>query len=150
MFERFTQDARATVKGAREEAMSAGDDAIEAEHLLLAIAGGAGGLRSRELGLDRDRLLEAFAEEERRSLAAVGVDLSEIEPPAATPARREPRMATSSKIALQRALGAAKRRGDRHLDAGHVLLGVLSVEHGRTARALRIAEIDVEALRARI
>jgi ATP-dependent Clp protease ATP-binding subunit ClpA len=78
------------------------------------------------------------------------VNIDEIDPPPATRARREPRMATSAKLALHRALSAAKRRGDRHLDAGHVLLGVLTAEHGRAARALRIAEIDVDALREQI
>jgi ATP-dependent Clp protease ATP-binding subunit ClpA len=147
MFERFTQDAQAMVRGARHEALSAGDDAIEAEHLLLALA-----TRSefQELGLDHDRLLDALAEEERGSLASLGLDLDALEPPAATRARREPRFATSSKLALQRALAAAKARGDRRLDAGHVLLGILSAKHGRAARALRIAEVDVEQLRARI
>jgi ATP-dependent Clp protease ATP-binding subunit ClpA len=147
MFERFTNDARMTVRDARREALAAGDDTIEAEHLLLALAGRE---KFRVLGLDHDRLAEALADEDRRSLASVGVNLGEIEPPPPTRARREPRMATSSKLALHRALGAAKRRGDRHLDAGHVLLGVLSAEHGRAARALRIAEIDVDALRAQI
>jgi ATP-dependent Clp protease ATP-binding subunit ClpA len=147
MFERFTQDARAAVRNARREAVSAGDDTIEAEHLLLALA-------AREefhaLGLDHDHLVEALAQENRRSLASVGVNLDEIEPAPATHARREPQFATSLKVALHRAFGAAKKRGDRHLNAGHVLLGVLSAEHGRTARALRIAEIDVDALRAQL
>jgi ATP-dependent Clp protease ATP-binding subunit ClpA len=147
MFERFTKDARVTVRDARREALSAGEDTIEAEHLLLALAGRD---EFRALGLDHERLSEALAEENRRSLASVGVSLDEIEPPAATRARREPHFATSSKLALHRALGVAKKRGDRHLDAGHVLLGVISAEHGRAARALRIAEIDVDVLRAQI
>jgi ATP-dependent Clp protease ATP-binding subunit ClpA len=147
MFERFTKDARATVRDARREALAAGDDTIEAEHLLLALA-----VRDEfhALGLDRDALAQALAEENRRSLASVGVNLEEIEPPAATRARRDPRFATSSKLALHRALSAAQKRGDRHLGAGHVLLGVLSAQHGRAARALRIAEIDVDSLRAQI
>jgi len=147
MFERFTKDARATVRDARREAVSAGADTIEAEHLLLALAGRD---EFQALGLDHDRLADALAEEDRRSLASVGVNRDEIEPPPATQARREPRFATSSKLALQRALAAAKKRGDRHLDAGHVLLGVLSAEHGRAARAMRIAEIDVGELREQI
>jgi ATP-dependent Clp protease ATP-binding subunit ClpA len=147
MFERFTKDARATVRDARREALSAGDDTIEAEHLLLALAGRD---EFHALGLDHDRLTEALADEDRRSLASVGVNLDEIEPQPATRAKGDPRFATSSKLALHRALRAAKMRGDRHIDAGHVLLGVLSAEHGRAARALRIAEIDVDALRAQI
>jgi ATP-dependent Clp protease ATP-binding subunit ClpA len=147
MFERFTQEARATVREARDEALSAGDDAIEAEHLLLALAGRS---EFQELGLDRDRLVEALAEEERRSLAAVGVDLDALEPPPAIRTSRDPRFATSSKLALQRAVAGVARRGDRRLEARDVLFGVLAAQHGRVVRALRIAEIDVERLRAQI
>jgi ATP-dependent Clp protease ATP-binding subunit ClpA len=147
MFEKFTKEARQTVVEARHEAVSAGDDAVEAEHLLLALARRP---EFQELGLDRDRLVEALAEEERRSLAAVGVNLDALEPSPATPATRDPRFATSAKLALQRAVGGVVRRGDRRLEARDVLLGVLGAERGRVARALRIAEIDVEQLRAQI
>jgi len=44
---------------------------------------------------------------------------------------------------------AAAQRGDERLDAGHVLLGLLAAGHGRVPRALRIADIDAEVLRAR-
>ena len=146
-FERFTRDARATVAAARREALQAGDHSVEAEHLLLALAARP---EFQALGLDRDSLVEALAREERRSLAAVGLEPDELEP--GTPARglREPRFATSSKLALQRALSAAARRGERRLEARHVLLGVLGAQHGRVPRALRIAEIDVEHLRGQI
>ena len=146
-FERFTRDARATVVAARREALEAGDHAVEAEHLLLALAGRR---EFQALGLERDTLVEALAREERRSLAAVGLDLDEYEPAAPARARRDPRFATSSKLALQRALTAAGRRGDRRLEARHVLLGVLSAQHGRVPRALAIAEIDPAELSARL
>jgi ATP-dependent Clp protease ATP-binding subunit ClpA len=147
MFERFTKEARATVRDARHEALSAGDETIEAEHLLLALAGRS---EFQNLGLDRDRLVEALAEEERRSLAAVGMDLDALEPPPATRTPRDPRFATSSKLALQRAVSGVVRRGDRRLEARDILLGVLGAEHGRAVRALRIADVDVERLRTQI
>ena len=147
-FERFTRDARATVAAAHREALEAGDLAVEAEHLLLALAARR---EFQALGLDRGTIVEALAREERRSLAAVGLDPTELEPIArAGRSPREPRFATSSKLALQRALAAAARRGDRRLEARHVLLGVLSAQHGRVPRALRIAEIDMDELRARL
>ena len=142
--ERFTKDARAAVVAAREEARRSGDHTVESEHLLLALAA------RPEFGLDRDLIADALAREEEQSLAAVGVAAGELDPPAGVRARRDPRFATSSKLALQRALAAAARRGDRRLTAGHVLLGVLAAEHGRVPRALRIADIDVEDLRTRI
>jgi ATP-dependent Clp protease ATP-binding subunit ClpA len=143
-FERFTGDARAAVLLAREEARLGGQHSVESEHLLLALAA------RPEFGLDRDLLADALAHEEERSLASVGVAAGELEPRTGGRARREPRFATSSKLALQRALAVAAQRGDRRLTAGHVLLGVLAAEHGRVPRALAIAEIDVEELRARI
>ena len=143
-FERFTGDARAAVVAAREQARTSGRHAVESEHLLLALAA------RPEFGLDPSRLADALAHEEEQSLAAVGLAASEFEPGAGGRARREPRFATSSKLALQRAVAIAAKRGDRRLTAGHVLLGVLAAEHGRVPRALQIAEVDVDELRARI
>ncbi len=143
-FERFTRDARAAVVAAREEARSSGQHTVESEHLLLALAA------RPEFGLDRDHLVDALTHEEEQSLAAVGVAASELEPRTRGRARREPQFATSAKLALTRAMAGAAKRGDRRLSAGHVLLGVIAAEHGRVPRALRIAEIDVDELRARI
>jgi ATP-dependent Clp protease ATP-binding subunit ClpA len=146
-FERFTTDARAAVVGAREQAQTLGHHTIESEHLLLAFA-------SRPdfyaLGLDHDELVNALAQEEERSLASVGVAAGELEPAVAPRAPRKLQFATSAKLALQRAMAVAVARGDRRLDAGDVLLGVLAAEHGRVPRALRIAGIDVEDLRAQL
>ena len=124
-----------------------GRHTVESEHLLLALASRP---EFGPLGLDRDRLADALAEEEERSLAAVGVAAGELEPRVASRAPDEPRFATSSKLALQRAVAVAAKRGDRRLHAGHVLLGVFAAEHGRVPRALGIADIDVDELRARI
>lgn len=146
-FERFTRDARATVMAAREEALAAGHATIEAEHLLLALSARPD---LQGLGLDRERLLYALAAEEERSLAAVGVAASESDAPMGSRRPRDPQFATSAKLVLQRAVSAAAKRGDRRLDARHVLLGVLGARHGRVPRALEIAEVDVDALRARI
>jgi ATP-dependent Clp protease ATP-binding subunit ClpA len=143
-FERFTRDARAAVVAAREEARTSGQHTVESEHLLLALAA------RPEFGLHRQRLVDALAHEEEQSLAAVGVAASELEPRTRSRAGREPQFATSSKLALQRAVAAAAKRGDRRLTAGHVLLGVIAAEHGRVPRAMRIAEINVDDLRARI
>jgi ATP-dependent Clp protease ATP-binding subunit ClpA len=145
-FERFTKDARAAVIAARAEARAVGHPTIEAEHLLLALAASP---ELHAVGLDRQRLVDALAAEEARSLASVGVFAGEFGEPPATRTPRDPEFATSAKLALRRGLAAAER-GERRLDAGHVLLGVLAAEHGRVPRALRIAEVDVDELRARI
>jgi ATP-dependent Clp protease ATP-binding subunit ClpA len=142
-FERFARDARAAVVAARDEARTSGQHSVESEHLLLALAA------RPEFGLDRDRLVDALGHEEEQSLAAVGVAASELEPRTRRRAPPEPQFATSSKLAVTRAVAAAGRRGERPLTAGHLLLGVLAAEHGRVPRALRIAEIDVAELRRR-
>jgi ATP-dependent Clp protease ATP-binding subunit ClpA len=146
-FERFTTDARAAVVGARDEARALGRDTVESEHLLLALATRP---EFNALGLNRDALADALTEEEERSLAAVGIAAGELEPAVSARAPRRLELATSAKLALQRALAVAVARGDRRLDAGHVLLGVLAAERGRVPRALRIAGIDVEELRAQV
>jgi ATP-dependent Clp protease ATP-binding subunit ClpA len=146
-FERFTKDARAVVVAAREEAQTAGQGSIEAEHLLLALASRP---HVRALGLDRDDLADALAREEEHSLAAVGIAAVDYGAPAARRRFNDPRMATSAKVALQRALAAAVQRRDRSITAQHLMLGVLAAEHGRVPRALALADIDVDELRGRL
>jgi len=147
-FERFARDARATVAAAvREEAGSSGLGVIEAEHLLLALASQPA---LRELGLDHDALVAALAREEEQSLAAVGVAVGDYELKRAPRRPRSAKMATSAKLALQRAFAIAARRGDRRIRVQHLLLGVLAAEHGRVPRALELADIDLRELRARL
>jgi ATP-dependent Clp protease ATP-binding subunit ClpA len=145
-FERFTKDARAVVVAAREEAQTALQGSIEAEHLMMALAAHPD---LRALGLDRDELADALEREEEHSLAAVGIAAVDYGAPAARRRFNDPRMATSAKVALQRALAAAVERRDRSITARHLLLGVLAAEHGRVPRTLALAEIDVDELRGR-
>ena len=146
-FERFTSDARAAVVGAREQAHTLGHHTVESEHLLLALASRP---EFDALGLHHDELANALAQEEERSLAAVGLAVGELELAVAARAPRKLQFATSAKLALQRALAIALARGDRRLDAGHVLLGVLAAQHGRVPRVLQIAGIDAEELRTQL
>jgi ATP-dependent Clp protease ATP-binding subunit ClpA len=146
-FERLTKDARAAVLAAsEEEARSTGHGSVEAEHLLLALAAHPD---LSGLGLDHDALAAALAQEEERSLAAVGVAAGDFEMPIRR-GRRKPKLATSAKLALQRALTIAVKRGERRIQAGHLLHGVLAAEQGRVPRALQIAGTDVDELRAQI
>lgn len=92
MFERFTKDARATVRGAVEHAERTGADTVTEEHLLLALLDQDGGRASfaiTALGLAdrRDSLAAALAEARRRggmskadaeALADIGIDLAEV------------------------------------------------------------------------
>lgn len=145
---RLTKDARASVLAAAgEEARSSGQDSVEAEHLLLALVDHPD---LRDFGLDRGRLLAALAEEEERSLAVLGVSAGEFDLSCTARRPRRAKHSTSSKLALQRAVKLAIRRGDRRVGARHLLAGVLVAEHGRVPRALRIAAVDVDEILAHL
>jgi len=148
---RFVVQAREVVRQAEKEAAEAGSTLIEAEHLLLAMAG-EHGIEARNVlisaGLDRGAIRAALDREFRQSLAAAGVTLPPAGLPAASrdPARRA-RMATSAKLVLERALKAAAGRGQ--IRPGHLLLGVLAAQAGTVPRALALAGVDSGDLAAR-
>jgi ATP-dependent Clp protease ATP-binding subunit ClpA len=146
-FERLTKDARAMVADAHGEARADGRGFVEAEHLLLALAHHP---ELHHLGLERGELCAALAREEERSLAAVGVAAAEFGAPAAARRSRGPKLATSLKLALERAMTLAPQRGDRRITVRHLLAGVLAAERGRVPRALELAGVDIQELRARV
>jgi ATP-dependent Clp protease ATP-binding subunit ClpA len=154
MFERFTKDARTVVKDAEAEAHSLGSPAIEAEHLLLAIArhpDKPAGRALAEVGLDHHGVHHALEAETDRSLLAVGITPAELEPPGgpvATTGRI--RVAASARLALERALRAALDRDSRRIEPAHILLGILRAEAGTVPRALAIAEVDRNELSDRV
>ena len=154
LFDRPDADTRsAVVEAAREEAQALGSATIEAEHLLLALAGDGDSATGRLLadaGLARDGLLAALERERERSLAAVGVDIRDYAP-SSTPTnpRLRPRLAASSRRALEWALRTAIARNDRRLRSPHVLLGILRADIGTVPRALALADIDRLELAAR-
>jgi ATP-dependent Clp protease ATP-binding subunit ClpA len=145
MFERFTHEARRVVKSAETLASGLGSPTIEAEHLLLALADCEPVLA--EVGLDHDGVLAALEAERDRSLLAVGISAADFDLPPAPLTR--PRMAASSKAALERAVRAAVARSDKRIAGGHILLGVLAAEAGTVPRALAIAGVDRDELRDR-
>ncbi|MFF5769486.1 Clp protease N-terminal domain-containing protein [Streptomyces californicus] len=154
MFERFTRDARATVKGAVVRAESVGADAVTEEHLLLALLDQEGGRASfalSALGL-RDRrasLDAAFTEARRRggltradtdALAGLGIDVGAIVS-RVEGAHGEGALATGrggrrwwwsghrpftqgAKAVLENALRVALGRGDRFIGGEHLLLAL--------------------------
>jgi ATP-dependent Clp protease ATP-binding subunit ClpA len=148
---RFVAQARAIIRQAEEEAAAAGSPLIEAEHMLLAMAG-EHGIEARDVlaaaGLDRGGIRAALDREFRVSLAAAGVTLPPGGLPAASrdPGRRA-RRATSGKLVLERALRAAAGRGQ--IRPGHLLLGVLAAQAGTVPRALALAGVDSADLAAR-
>jgi ATP-dependent Clp protease ATP-binding subunit ClpA len=155
MFERLDTDARvAVVHAAGEEARALGSAGIEAEHLLLALAGDGDSETGRllaDVGLDREGVHDALARESERSLAAVGVDIRALAPgePASSP-RHRPKLAASSKRALEWALRTAIGRSDHRISSPHLLIGILRADIGTVPRALALADIDRAELAARV
>ena len=149
MFERFTREARATVKDAEAEARGLGSPTIEPEHLLLALTRQAPDTAVAralsEAGLDHDRVEQALADERERSLAAVGISIGDWDLPAPRPATR-PRMAAGAKNALEHALRISLERADRRIDGAHILLALLRAEAGTVPRALGEAGVDRDEL----
>ncbi|MET7340911.1 Clp protease N-terminal domain-containing protein [Streptomyces sp. NPDC087866] len=164
MFERFTKDARAAVRGAVEHAERTGADTVTEEHLLLALLDQDGGRVSfaiTALGLAdrRDSLAAALAEARRRggmskadaeALADIGIDLAEvvsrIEEAHGEGALRGDRggrrrwsggrpFAREAKKVLEKSLRVALGRGDRFIGGEHLLLA-LTVMPGPVADVL--------------
>ena len=155
MFERLGQDVRnAVMRAAHAEARALGSATVEAEHLLLALAADADSTVGRLLtahGLDHDGLDAGLERETERSLAAVGVTLSDFRPadPRRSAPRRSPKLAASFKRALERAVGLASARGDRVITPAHLLVGILHADIGTVPRALAATHVDRVSLLAR-
>jgi D-alanyl-D-alanine carboxypeptidase len=140
MPERFVKEARTVAADAQDEARASGSSTIEAEHLLLALArddASRAGDVLRASGLDHAAIRQALDEEYERSLTAIGVSLDALTPRTRPPIAGRPRWAPSGRAALERALEAARARGNRRIGSRHILLGVLAAEQGTVPRALR-------------
>ncbi|MFD9520049.1 Clp protease N-terminal domain-containing protein [Streptomyces sp. NPDC059979] len=149
MFERFTRDARSTVKGAVAEARQTGAATVTEEHLLLSLLA-LGALDP--LGVDRTAVAADLTTARRRggmsradeeALAGLGIDLTEIvsrieethgEGALATPAPRSRTLGSSLRSALGRERPAGSA-GNHHVpfteDAKKVLEQSLRIALGR-------------------
>ena len=147
----FDEYLHAIIMRAHQEARDDGAEAIEVQHLLLAVAGEPEPT-VRELlasaGLDLDTVRGALDREFVASLNAVGVasDAYDLPRPSRLPSR--PKMGTTGKLALERGVHHMARKKD--LRPAHVLLGILSAQAGVVPRALAMAGVDQEALADRV
>jgi D-alanyl-D-alanine carboxypeptidase len=136
---------------AGDEARRDGSTAVEAQHLLLAIAAApgtpvAGALLSA--GLDHAAIRAALDREFTYSLGAAGISASAFDIAPATPEpHRQPHLGASVQLALERATKAA---AGSDLQPAHLLLGIVQAEVGTVARALTMAGVDRAALLSRI
>nr|WTB33617.1 peptidase [Streptomyces sp. NBC_00830] len=152
MFERFTAGARATVKGAVDQARRTGSRSVTEEHLLLALLDQPGSSRASfavtALGLTdrRTSVGAALADAARRggltkadadALAGIGIDVTEIvariegaHGEGALAGDRKDRRGRSgrspfnrgAKTVLEKSLRIALGRGDRFIGEEHILL----------------------------
>ncbi len=140
------------IMSARDEARAAGSRAIEAEHILLALAGREGTAREilESTGLDHEAIRAALEREFAESLLAVGISLddSSIVSETGSPEARA-RFARSAKLALERAAALEQKRVAPHLEPLHLLLGVLHARAGTVPRVLAIAGADTADLTRR-
>jgi ATP-dependent Clp protease ATP-binding subunit ClpA len=172
MFERFTDDARAIVRAAQDEARRLRHRFIGTEHLLLAMLAEGDGLGARAL---RERGVEA-ADIRRRvlaiigspadealdpeALATLGIDLDEVRRvteasfgPGALDARggKVPEghipFSRRAKKVLELSLRESLRLGSGHIGEGHVLLGLLREGEGVATLVLVQSGVDLSALR---
>jgi ATP-dependent Clp protease ATP-binding subunit ClpA len=141
MMNRFTKEARLVVGDSIRVARDLGATTVEAEHLLLAVAKAdvPAATVLRDAGLDFDGLSAALHAETARSLAAVGVSADALY---FSPFVERPRLATSAKLVLERALKVAVARKDKHIGSEHITLGALRATTGTVPRALECAGVD--------
>lgn len=148
MFERFAGESRQAVARALDTARRLGADRVEPEHLLLALAEGRTDAAARalaEAGLDARRIEQAIEADLVAALDVVGVPASVVASTPVHPNPKPPGPGIAIKDALERALQAVVRRGERRLGTEHLLLGLLDPPAISLRRVL--ARLDVEPAR---
>lgn len=142
----------AVLDHAVREARADGSAAVEAHHMLLAIADVPDATTVEILssvGLDRAAIRSALDREFEHSLGAVGVSPAGFGLPRPTATSvRSLQMGASAKLAVERGIGTSTPKAA--LRPAHVLLGVLLAEVGTVPRALELAGIDRTALVERV
>jgi len=137
MFERFTDRARRVVVGAQEEARTRGHSFIGPEHVLLALLheGGVAVKTLEALGIGTDAVRERVDE-------AIGrTDLQMTAHIPFTP---------PTKDVLQHALRESRRLGHDYIGTEHILLGLISVDHGVAARVLAELGASLDGAREQV
>jgi ATP-dependent Clp protease ATP-binding subunit ClpA len=150
---RLTKEARDVVERAEKEARTNASGSIEAEHILLALAGREGTDAQHILAsadLAHEALLAAIEKEFEQSLASIGVMVGEFDMKAqADSSKGRLGWAASARLVLERAMAVAKRRCDNRLEPTHLLLGVLGAKAGTVPRMFALAGVDVAGLTQR-
>jgi ATP-dependent Clp protease ATP-binding subunit ClpA len=147
----FDQYLHRIIVRAEHEAREDGSATIDARHLLLAIAGEREASTQRILasvGVDYRALRDALDREFEHSLSVVGVSVAAVDLPRPSGGPAHPRMGASAKLVLERSFAAVARKKD--LRPAHLLLGILRAQAGTVPRALALAGVDRDGLKARV
>jgi ATP-dependent Clp protease ATP-binding subunit ClpA len=148
----FGTYTRSIVELGRDEARKDRSVAVEAQHLLLAIAAGPETAPGRVLvaaGLDYRAVREALDREFEHSLNAAGVSAAAFDlPQPSSDPDRPSQLGASAKLAIQRGFTSGGRR--KVLQPAHLLLGILRAEVGTVPRALALAGVDRAGLAGRV
>jgi len=128
----------------RDEAWADGFAAVEAQHLLLAIAAAPEPATRQVLasaGLDHEAIRAALDREFEHSLNAASVSVAAFDLPRPSPAAKRPaHLGASARLAVERGFAAAG--GTKNLRAAHLLAGILQAQGGTVPRALALAGVD--------
>jgi ATP-dependent Clp protease ATP-binding subunit ClpA len=147
----FDNFVRTIVEQAGREARKDGSATIEAQHLLLAIAGEPETTTQQVLtsvGLNHQAIRDTLDREFEHSLSAAAVSLTASDLPRPSNAPEHPKPGASAKLALGTRL--RHRSPEKDLRPAHLLHGILHAQVGTVPRALGLAGIDQADLRPRV
>ena len=180
MFERFTDKAKALVRGAQIEAQARGASHVRSEHLLVALLTGPDSVAQAVLrrdGVDLLALLRTVralddrptasprTEGDAQALAALGIDLDEVRRQAEgafgpgalertraaqTGPGRSPRWDRSAKKVLELSLREALHLRHGTIGTEHVLLGLLHPGTGAGSELLAGAGVRLDNARGHV
>ena len=159
MFLRFTDESRASVEAAFEEARMLGHDSLGDEDLLLGVLRADEGVGAEALSSLGVTLEEAREESEGMlsdALSSIGISLEDVRREAGDafdmrlPDDRKIPYSPRAKNALVGARKEMRRLRDNYLGTEHVLLGIVGNEDGTAVRMLGRLGVSPEALEERL
>ena len=159
MFLRFTDESRASVEAAFEEARMLGHDSLGDEDLLLGLLRADEGVGAEALSSLGVTLEEAREESEGMlsdALSSIGISLEDVRREAGDafdmrlPDDRKIPYSPRAKNALVGARKEMRRLRDNYLGTEHVLLGIVGNEDGTAVRMLGRMGVSPEALEERV
>lgn len=147
MVKLLTPDARKRVlTSAAEEAHRRGDRRIGTDHMLLGLLHDPAA--AKLLGVRLEDARDASSDLDRAALAAVGFEAQALDAPIPVRSRRRPPFTSGAREVLKRGVDEARAVKSRHIEARHLLLGILTRERPDPAAEL-LAAMDVDVVSAR-